>query len=133
MTPRSRETSKAPDRPGLGLRLGHVELFSQDTRRARDFYRDVLGAEVVTEQPGGFRWLELGGVEILLRPGAPSASAMRYRDADQGLVLYCDDVPAVLQVLEDRGLAVSGDDDGCPTFADPDGHWFQLVDPEEMG
>jgi catechol 2,3-dioxygenase-like lactoylglutathione lyase family enzyme len=115
------------------LSFGHVELFVRDPAASVAFYRDVLGFRLVTVQDGPFAWLQLGPVEVLLRPGAPTSLA-RYQDAACGLVLYTDDVPAALQALQSRGLKLRGDDGaGCPVFTDPDGHWFQLVDPKKQG
>ena len=35
--------------------------------------------------------------------------------------------------LEEKGLRFRGNDGShkCPTFTDPDGNWFQLVDPSD--
>jgi hypothetical protein len=51
-----------------------------------------------------------------------------------GIVLYCDDLDAKLAELKSRGLEIRGTDGSprCPTFTDPDGHWFQLVNPAEQ-
>lgn len=113
------------------LRIGHIELFVADTRAARSFYTGVLGFEVVAEQHGGkVVWLKLGTQEILLRPGKPPAAGGTYQQARCALVLYSDDLQADLARLQQRGLKLQGNDGpGCHTFADPDGNWFQLVDP----
>jgi hypothetical protein len=44
-------------------------------------------------------------------------------------VLYTDNVDNDLALLQKRGLQIMGDDSGCPLSRDPDGHWYQLVDP----
>jgi catechol 2,3-dioxygenase-like lactoylglutathione lyase family enzyme len=118
------------------MKLGHLELFVADPRRSRDFYRDVLGFTVIAEQQQStFIWLSLGDREILLRPahGAPAPTTLsNYRQASSAIVIYTDDVPAEMARLQQRELLFRGDDGSphCPTFADPDGHWFQLVNPE---
>ncbi len=115
------------------LRYGHVELFVRDPAVARDFYRDVLGLRVDAEQGGGqFVWIDANGSPLLLRPAreVPSRAAT-YQSADQAIVLYTDDLDGSRAALESRGLVLAGTDGSprCLTFTDPDGHWFQLVDP----
>ena len=114
------------------MKLGHTEIFVRDVEAARRFYEEVLGFEVTTVQGGRFVWLNAGGPEVLLRPGTPPAPADEYARAPTGLVLYTDDFPGTLAALVERGLVVRGTDpaDGCAQFTDPDGNWFQLVDPE---
>lgn len=115
------------------MRIGHIELFVTDPAQARQFYEEVLGFEVTAVQGDGqFIWLKLDGTEILLRPGQESPFVSAYDQATAGLVLYANDVPQVARDLAQRGLTFRGSDgdEGCLTFTDPDGHWFQLVNPE---
>ncbi len=114
------------------MRFGHLELFVRDVVRARAFYRDVLGFEVTVEA-GGLVWLRHGNTEFLLRPGRPADPAGRYQDAAAGFVLYTDDLERTAGRLESRGLIFKGivDSDKCLTFSDPDGNWFQLVNPAD--
>ena len=114
------------------MRIGHIELFVRDPLASRDFYELVLGFEVVAVQ-GTNVWVKLGDVEILLRRGSGASGGATYASATAGIVLYVDDLPAARAQLESRGLTFDGCDGGekCPTFRDPDGHWFQLVNPQE--
>jgi catechol 2,3-dioxygenase-like lactoylglutathione lyase family enzyme len=113
------------------MRLGHVELFVRDPMQSRAFYEDVLGFNVVAVQDERFVWVEKGAVELLLRPGAPPAGRDDYAGSGTALVLYTDDLPGEVRALSERGLNFAGCDgsDACPTFRDPDGNWFMLVDP----
>ena len=113
------------------MRLGHIELFVREPLAAKDFYVDVLGFELLDVQAEALVWLRLGGQEFLLRPGTPPAPAPSYAASSHGLVLFTDDLEGTKRRLEDRGLEFRGTDgsDDCPVFMDPDGHWFQLVDP----
>jgi catechol 2,3-dioxygenase-like lactoylglutathione lyase family enzyme len=113
------------------MRIGHVEVFVSDPRRARAFYEGVLGFEA-TDVQGDFTWLRSGGAggpEVLLRPGRSAGRAPTYQSAPLAMVLYTDDLPRTRATLEARGLRFDGEDGGCPAFSDPDGNWFQLVDP----
>lgn len=115
------------------MRIGHIELFVRDTRASKAFYIRALGFELVAEQPGGFVWLELGGREILLRPGKPSNMAKSYQDASIALVLYTDDLAKAVRLLRESGVEIVGNDgERCLTFRDPDGHWFQLTSPAQL-
>ncbi|MBD3163424.1 MAG: hypothetical protein GF346_13110 [Candidatus Eisenbacteria bacterium] len=118
------------DRGGPPMRFGHVELRVADPRQARKFYEDVLGFEVVAEQAEVFIWLKLGEVELLLRPGENVARSPSFDASPSNIVLYTEDLPGAQKRLEERGVRFAGEDQGCPVFADPDGNWFQLVDPE---
>ena len=118
------------------MRIGHIELFVKDPLLSRDFYVGVLGFELVAEQgpegqPPRFIWLSCGGREILLRPGQPRA-VVTYQQAQSGIVLYSDKLEQTLAELKASGLNINGEDTGCPCFSDPDGHWWQLVNPEEQ-
>lgn len=112
------------------MQFGHIEIFVSDIQRSLHFYENVLGFAVTAIQ-GQHVWLQFGEVELLLRPGQPPAPAGRYQDAPAALVLYTDDLASTMAELRGRGLTFKGtaDSDKCPTFTDPDGNWFQLVDP----
>ena len=81
-------------------------------------------------QAGGFTWLALGEVGILLRPGEPEPTPEEYGRASVGLTLEVESLAETRSALESRGLVFEGFDmtECCPTFRDPDGHWVQLVE-----
>jgi len=114
------------------MRLGHIELFVRDPKKSLEFYRDVLGMEVIAIQGEQFIWLRGGAIELLLRPGSGAAEAGSYAAASTGLVLYTDDLKTTAEALRRRGLVFRGTDgsEHCLTFTDPDGHWYQLVNPD---
>jgi len=113
------------------MQWGHIEIMCVNTAVARHFYETVLGCTVTAVQ-GDHIWLQLGKTEILLRPGTPPTPATTYQAAATGCVLYTNHLEETAAVLTERGLQFSGTDgsDHCLTFQDPDGHWFQLVNPE---
>ena len=114
------------------MKLGHIEIFVRDPAESRAFWEDVIGAEVETIQgEGAFVWLTLAGQTFLLRPGKGPARGEDYQHAPTGFVLYTSDLPATAGRLRERGLLFKGTDgsDECLTFTDPDGNWFQLVNP----
>ncbi len=108
------------------MRIGHVELPVSDPLRARDFYVDVLGFTHEETQGGRFVWLSLDGRTVLLNPSyAPPGRGFL---ESPNLVLYAEDLHARVAELRSRGLALEGKPP-CFRFRDPDGNWFQLVDP----
>ena len=112
------------------MKIGHIELFVKDPRKSSEFYTEKLGFELVADQ-NNFMWVKLGEIEILLRPGKPKSSES-YENSSTGIVIYTDDVKRSQKELESRGIVFLGFDQttSCLTFKDPDGHWFQLVNPQ---
>ena len=118
----------------MNLKLGHIELFVKDPQASGDFYTGVLGFKLVEKQDdGNYIWLSSGESLILLRPGDGSQKGSDYGSASTGIVVYTDDLSAAKKELVSRGLEFKGTDgsENCLTFTDPDGNWFQLVNPGE--
>jgi catechol 2,3-dioxygenase-like lactoylglutathione lyase family enzyme len=111
------------------MKLGHIELFVRDPLRSKQFYEEVLGFEVTAVQNQQFVWLQLGQTEILLRAGTPPVTASSYEKTAVALVLYTDNLPQTLSRLREHDLTCHLMDGDCYTFTDPDGNWFQLVNP----
>lgn len=113
-------------------------MFCKDTMVSKDFYEKVLGFEVMEIQHGKFIWMKLGSHTILLRPGTDDGTEKyskgfnEYKNSGRALVLYTKDHKHAREELLARGLEFKGTDgsDDCLTFTDPDGNWFQLVDPD---
>lgn len=107
------------------MRIGHIELPVSDPLASARFYMDALGFESVVEDER-VSWLHLDGMELQLRRGsAPSVD--EDRDA-VNLVLYSHDVDTDLRRLHDAGV-ITEERANCHHFQDPDGYWWQLVDP----
>src|SRR5271166_662410 len=115
------------------MKLGHIELFVKDPLKSKEFYTTVLGFGLVDVQADKYVWIDTGSISILLRPGTGDDTKSTYADTTVGLVLYVEDLDRVAQELTARGLEFHGNDGSprCLTFTDPDGHWFQLVNPQE--
>jgi catechol 2,3-dioxygenase-like lactoylglutathione lyase family enzyme len=113
------------------LKLGHIELFVSDPGEARDFYRNVLGCQVLDAQSDRFVWLRLGEQDLLLRPDRRSDGGAGKKAPGLALVLYTDDLERAAEALRRHGVVVKPveGEARCLSFSDPDGHWFQLVDP----
>lgn len=117
----------------MDCKFGHIEIFVNDPIISKDFYINILGFELETVQHEKFVWLRSGNCTFLLRPGKPPEAAGNYQSARAGFVLYTDDLEETGAELLKKGLMFKGTDgsDRCLTFTDPDGNWFQLVNPNE--
>lgn len=115
------------------MQFGHLELFVSDVSIATHFYQKVLGFEITTIQSENLVWLQCSSLEILLRQGQPPQSSQKYEQAPQGIVLYTKNLAETKALLESRQLEFKGtvDSEKCLTFTDPDGNWFQLVNPHD--
>ena len=112
------------------MQIGHYEIFVRNPVDSIAFYRDALGFEVVEIQAERYVWLRSGESLLLLRPSTAAHDDASYQSTSIATVLYSDDLAAATARLAEHGVAIRGDDGpGCLTFTDPDGHWFQLVDP----
>ncbi len=114
--------------------ITHVQLFSvpvADQERAREFYVDTVGFELLADQPGVHgRWLQVApkGADTSLVlvdwfPTMPPGSV-------RGLLLRTTDVEADCARLRERGVRVDGPK-ATPwgrqaSFADPDGNILGL-------
>lgn len=115
------------------MKIGHVEIFVKDPLKAKDFYIDVLGFELVEIQHNVIVWLKLNDYLIMLRPGKSASQSDSYQSTNKAFVIYTDDLDKTVAELKSRGLEFKGTDgsDRCLTFTDTDGNWFQLVNPNE--
>lgn len=113
------------------IRFGHTEIFVKDPLRSKDFYEKILGFEFIEVQSEKFVWLKLRDNLFLLRPGKNDLKVSEYRNSNTGMVIYTDDIDKARKEFISRGLEFKGTDgsDQCLTFTDPDGNWFQLVNP----
>ena len=113
-----------------------VQLFSlpvTDQERSRHFYQDVLGFELVRDEPMGpeQRWVQLRP------PGAETSITLvtwfetMPAGSTKGIVVESDDLEADVARLRSRGLASDLDIQEAPwgrfvTFDDPDGNGIVL-------
>lgn len=118
----------------MSTKFGHIELFVKEPLKTKDFYIDVLGFNLDTIQHDMIVWLYKDDKILMLRPGNPQSAAENYQSTRAGFVLYTDDLEAEKTKLSSLGLVFKGIDgsDSCLTFTDPDGNWFQLVNPNHV-
>lgn len=107
--------------------IGHVELPVKDPLVSLAYYVMTLEFELTANQADTFVWIKKGSIELLLRPGVPHPGPSAHDGVN--LVLYSDDLRADVARLEARGVTFELADN-CYQFRDPDGYWWQLVDPQ---
>jgi predicted enzyme related to lactoylglutathione lyase len=121
------------------MTISQVQVVSvpvSDPERAKDFYLNVLGMELLQDMPmdDDLRWIQVSpkGSEASLTlvtwfPSMPAGSL-------KGLVLDVDDIEATVAEIESKGLVVKGPIDEQPwgrfvMFDDPDGNGIVLREP----
>ena len=116
--------------------ISHVQLLSlpvSDQDRARDFYVDVLGFDLVRDNPMGpdHRWVEVGPkgaqTSITLVTWFPTMAS----GSVKGVVLETGDLDADVAALTARGVTIPDGIQEQPwgrfvTFDDPDGNGIVL-------
>jgi len=118
------------------MNITHVRLLSlpvSDQDRAKDFYLNTLGFELIADNPmgPGQRWVQVGP-----KGAATSLTLVTWFDkmpagSVSGLVLETDDIDGDIARLRAAGVAVTGPEDEDwgrhVTFADPDGNGIVLA------
>ena len=127
------------DFPVDGVELTHLLVVS-DVNRSRDFYRDVLGAELYREYGGTSCVLQFQGVWLLLvtgggpTPDKPTVTFAPPADPDtvsHQLTMRVPDCRAAYETLRARGAEFltppldRGGETRC-FFRDPDGHLLEI-------
>lgn len=115
-------------------RVKFVAVYVKDQGRARDFFADKLGFEVVQDTPfgEGFRWIEVRppGAETRLALFTPQGMEDRVGTFSP-VVFACEDVRATFDELSARGVAFKQEPKEeswgvSAMFDDPDGNTYLL-------
>jgi catechol 2,3-dioxygenase-like lactoylglutathione lyase family enzyme len=127
------------DFPTDGVALTHL-LVVGDLDRARDFYRDVLGAEVYREYGGTSCVLQFQGAWLLLvtgggptddKPGVRFAPPSDPTVVSHELTIRVPDCQGAYEILRGRGAEfltppVERPGEVRCFFRDPDGHLLEI-------
>jgi catechol 2,3-dioxygenase-like lactoylglutathione lyase family enzyme len=109
-------------------RVDFVSFLTQDLRRAKRFYTEVLGLDVETE---GKSDMELRCGQVTLDIFDPSSIGQRFAPSPAGLALRVPDVDAARAELEAKGVEFDGETIQTSVcrqawFKDPDGNALML-------
>jgi catechol 2,3-dioxygenase-like lactoylglutathione lyase family enzyme len=132
--------------PAQGMELTHLLVVS-DADRARDFYRDVLGAELYREYGGSSvvlrflgTWLLLvtGGGPTLDKPDVTFCPPPDPRTVSHEMTIRVPDCRAAYETLRARGAEfltppVEYDWEVRCFFRDPDGHLLEISETRSSG
>ena len=125
--------------PAPGMELTHILVVS-DLDRSRDWYRDVLGAELYREYGGSSAVFTFNGAWLLVVTGGgptedkPTVTFAAPDDADRvshSMTIRVPDCAAAYETLRARGAEFLtpphdwGGEIRC-FFRDPDGHLFEI-------
>jgi catechol 2,3-dioxygenase-like lactoylglutathione lyase family enzyme len=107
----------------MGLKLARVILFTAQMEKMTEFYRDLMGLKLITDEKG-WREFDAGGVILALHSGSSSPGTKGPK-----LVFHAKDVEALRTTLVGRGVKLGkvklGEFHLCDG-RDPDGNPFQL-------
>ena len=99
-------------------RVGTVSIFVEDQDRAKGFYTDVLGMELISDDPlwpgADSRWLSVApaGAETLITLYKFDENWEHYRATfkqSQSLTLQCDDIDETYRLYKERGVEFLGE------------------------
>jgi catechol 2,3-dioxygenase-like lactoylglutathione lyase family enzyme len=125
------------------MNISNIRIVSvpvSDPNRAKEFYVNVLGMEVLQDSPMGesMRWIQVGP-----KGSEASLSLVTWYDAMpagslQGLLLDTPDIESAITEFATKGLIVDTEIDEQPwgrfvTFNDPDGNGIVLREPPAGG
>ncbi len=127
------------DFPAPGMELTHI-LVVTDLERSRDWYRDVLGAELYREYGGSSAVFNFNGTWLLVVTGGgptadkPDVTFAAPRDplrVSHSFTIRVPDCAAAYESLRGRGaeFLTPPHDWGAEVrcfFRDPDGHLFEI-------
>jgi catechol 2,3-dioxygenase-like lactoylglutathione lyase family enzyme len=125
--------------PAEGMELTHLLVVS-DAERSRDWYRDVLGAELYREYGGTSAVMKLLGTWLLLvtgggpTPDKPTVTFSPPADPDRvshEMTIRVPDCRAAYETLRSRGAEfltppVESEWEVRAFFRDPDGHLLEI-------
>ena len=105
-----------------------VSFLTQDIRRAKHFYSEVIGLGIETE---GESDMEFSCGQVTLDIFDPSSVGQEFAPSPAGLALRVPDVAVARSELESKGVAFDGEtiDTGVchmAFFKDPDGNSLML-------
>jgi methylmalonyl-CoA/ethylmalonyl-CoA epimerase len=111
--------------------IGQIALTVQDLQRAKDFYQNTLGMQLLFEA-GAMAFFQCGAIRLMLGTSEKAVS-------NEGTILYfrVDDIHGVHSALKNRGVPIAQEphlvarmkshDLWLSFFKDPDGNALALM------
>lgn len=113
----------------MNLTFGHLELFVNSPAKSVEFYENILGFKLNSDQGENFKWIKSGDTEILFRKGISKNKSDSYHNSNIALCIYCDNINLFLEKLKSQKINFTFIDNSteCVALQDPDGNWIQVV------
>jgi len=103
-----------------------LTLFTQRWKEVRDFYVDLLNAEVMSEHPGRYCEMKLAGIPLCLH-SADQGETVSYLH----LYIALPNRTRVMRELQNRGIIITKTGPYV-NFRDPEGRVIKLSDDSSM-
>ncbi|MBK5968435.1 MULTISPECIES: VOC family protein [Thiorhodovibrio] len=121
------------------LGIHHVSLIVADTKRALEFYQDLLGLAIEPSRPDlGFpgAWLRLGDgqIHLLELPNPdPTIGRPAHGGRDRHLAVRVSGLDGLAERLQAAGVGFTRSKSGRKALfcRDPDGNALELIDTEQ--
>ena len=110
------------EEPALGATCYSVTVFTNRWKEMRDFYVDILSAEVVSERPDRYCEMKIGGVPLCLRRSECGEMVSYFH-----LYLTLANREPILHELRKRGIIVTNVGP-YTNFRDPEGRVIKISD-----
>jgi catechol 2,3-dioxygenase-like lactoylglutathione lyase family enzyme len=110
------------EEPAEGATCYSVTIFTNRWREMRDFYVDILSAEVLSERPDRYCEMKIGGVPLCLRRSECGEAVSYFH-----LYLTLKNREPVLEELRKRGIIVTNVGP-YTNFRDPEGRVIKISD-----
>ena len=115
----------------LGVRVGEINIVCTDAEQSLEFYRDVLGFDVTSEEEGCWH-MACGEVRFLLLPFAASRESRPSYCSEPvfSIDLIVTDLDAARHHLESSGVEILSDpapSDSRIFIRDPDGLVIEVI------
>jgi predicted enzyme related to lactoylglutathione lyase len=108
--------------PDEKLQFAGVELYFEDLKRAKEFYRDFLGLELEEDDPSHHAKFQLGERFLCLE----KKGVEDYPSADKAVLFFeVEDLAKFLAATSRERIVQTGPQSGPPRWAvlhDPEGH-----------
>ena len=116
------------DTPGIN----HIVLTVTDVKRARTYYRDVLGFDVQGEESENYFFFSVGGVSIWVITHESTPSDDRFSEFRVGLDHLSFTAPdeAALNAMAEKLKAAGVDTKGVEVFAPTGNKYIAFRDPD---
>lgn len=118
----------------MDLTIQHIEIHVSSLERAKEFYADKLGLEVIEELPHlNLLALKAGDVRVSIFGGFQSDVNLPERRTGTHIIFRTKNLENAIKELQDRGVKFLGDVFEAPGFirdiatTDPDGNIIEIA------